>query len=436
MTEPAPGARAASGRAVFVNLAWLLSGRGVAAVLSLVYLGIVTRTLGPAGFGTFALILGVAQTIAAFVSFQVWQVVVRYGMGHLHEGRPAALARLLKACFALDYGAAAAGCLIALIGMPVAAKAFGWPPELRGQALGVACGILLAARSALLGLFRLHDRFAQATAIDLIVPIVRLIGTGIAAVIEPTLTAFLYVWVASELLASATYWVKARPLLRGLSWRTSPLRSSLLREENPGFWRMALVTNASQTFALASKQGAVLLVGAVTGTMAAGRFRVAHQLGQALAKVGQMLSRALFPELVRAHATIEPQAFRRLVLKTATVSAAAGAVIILLLLLIGRPALALIAGPGFAQAYPLLVILGAAAVVDLIAVAFEPSLYAVGRENVALAIQASVAVTMVALMLVLLHAYGPIGGAAAMLIGSLLNIIAMGTAVNRTLRRH
>nr|WP_254447828.1 lipopolysaccharide biosynthesis protein [Sphingomonas sp. ID1715] len=414
----------------------MLSGRGVAAVLSLVYLGIVTRMLGPAGFGTFALILGVAQTIAAFVSFQVWQVVVRYGMGHLREGRHAALARLLKACFALDYGAAAFGCLIAAIGMPFAADAFGWAPELHWQALGVACGILLSARSALLGLFRLHDRFAQATAIDLVVPVVRLVGTGVAALVAPTLTVFLYVWVASELLASVTYWVKARPLLHGLGWRDAPLRSGLLREENPGFWRMALVTNASQTFALASRQGAVLLVGLVAGTLAAGRFRVAHQLGQALAKVGQMLSRALFPELVRAHATIEPHAFRRLVLRTAGASALAGVVIVLLLLVIGRPALALIAGPGFAAAYPLLVILGAAAVVDLVAVAFEPALYAVGRENVALTIQASVAVTMVCLMLLLLHLYGTIGGAVAMLCGSLLNVCVMGLAVSRTLRRH
>ncbi|MGN6622487.1 MAG: lipopolysaccharide biosynthesis protein, partial [Sphingomonas sp.] len=45
-------------RAAARNLGWLLASRGVLAVLSLVYLGIATRTLGVYNFGRFALING------------------------------------------------------------------------------------------------------------------------------------------------------------------------------------------------------------------------------------------------------------------------------------------------------------------------------------------------------------------------------------------
>ena len=57
---------------VIKNLGWLLAGKGFGAVLSLFYLALVTRLLGPAGFGSFTLILVTAQVASAFVSFESW----------------------------------------------------------------------------------------------------------------------------------------------------------------------------------------------------------------------------------------------------------------------------------------------------------------------------------------------------------------------------
>ena len=39
------------------NIGWLLTGRGLNAVLSLVYLALATRALGLDGFGHFAIIV-------------------------------------------------------------------------------------------------------------------------------------------------------------------------------------------------------------------------------------------------------------------------------------------------------------------------------------------------------------------------------------------
>src|SRR3546814_8372779 len=55
---------------ILENTAWLLGGKGVGALLSFVYLAIITRTLGPAGFGHFALILRTAQLNSIIVSFE------------------------------------------------------------------------------------------------------------------------------------------------------------------------------------------------------------------------------------------------------------------------------------------------------------------------------------------------------------------------------
>ncbi len=45
------------------NIGWLLGGRGFNAVMSLVYLAIATRTLGLEGFGYFAIIIALGQTV-------------------------------------------------------------------------------------------------------------------------------------------------------------------------------------------------------------------------------------------------------------------------------------------------------------------------------------------------------------------------------------
>src|SRR3546814_16535665 len=72
-------------RSILQNTGWLLTGKGGGAVLSLFYLAIVTRTLGPEGFGLFSLILSAAQTIGLIISFEHWQLIVRYGREYLQS---------------------------------------------------------------------------------------------------------------------------------------------------------------------------------------------------------------------------------------------------------------------------------------------------------------------------------------------------------------
>ena len=92
------GAAADAFARILANTGWLLGGKGVGAVLSLAYLAIVTRTLGVADFGRFALVLSAANVIKTLVSFDSWQIVVRYGQPHLAAGDGDALNRVLRFC--------------------------------------------------------------------------------------------------------------------------------------------------------------------------------------------------------------------------------------------------------------------------------------------------------------------------------------------------
>lgn len=419
---------------VFANLGWLLAGKGVGAVLSLVYLALAARTLGLRGFGEFTLITGGAQAVAAFVTFQTWQIVVRYGLPHLKAGRPDAAARLAGFCLTLDLGAAFVGCVIATLCVWQLGSWLAWPPGLAREGLAFSFVILLTTRSTAVGVLRLHDRFGVGAAADAVTPITRFLGALIVVAVGSTLGGFLLAWTAGEILTALAYWICVARTVPGGIAAPSP---ALLREaarENDGIWHFTWMTNLNTTLDAGSKQMVVLLVGLAAGPVGAGQYRLAYQLTQALARISDMASRAMFSELARAHTTGTRQDFRRLLRRAAGLAAAAGAVIMLVLLLLGRPILGLVGGPAYLGVYPLLVLLGLAAALDLASVVFEPALVAMGRAGRALAVRIGASLCLFGLLGVLLPAFGTMGAAAAMLAASAIAFLLFAGAAWRAVR--
>ena len=73
----APGNESAV-RRIFKNAGALVSGKGVAGILSLGYLAIAARSLGPADMGMLVLAHAYAMTIAGVARFQSWQAVIHF----------------------------------------------------------------------------------------------------------------------------------------------------------------------------------------------------------------------------------------------------------------------------------------------------------------------------------------------------------------------
>src|ERR1700712_4340162 len=80
------------------NTGWLLISKLLGAVLSLLYLAMAARGLHAAGFGQFALILGLAQAMAALVGFQSWRIVLRWGTEPMLAGNKAQVSALIWFC--------------------------------------------------------------------------------------------------------------------------------------------------------------------------------------------------------------------------------------------------------------------------------------------------------------------------------------------------
>lgn len=424
------GEKAGIFRAVSRNLSWLLASRGVLAILSLVYLGIAMRVLGIADFGRFALITGAAQALAALVGFQTWQVVVRYGVDHLARGDRGALARLYRFCVILDAFSALIGLGAAAMILLFFGETMGIGPALLRDTILFTVVQLGTIRSAPLGILRLSDRFAAGAAADSMTPLIRLLGAVLAMLLAPDVRGFLWAWAAAEIATAGTYWwlVARSGDLTAIARCRAP--TATIAAENPHLVSFLLSTNVGATLSLATKQLPLLLVGGYLGAAAAGGFRVALQLAQALGKFAQLLARAAFPEIVRQVRTEPAAALGRPLLRVSAVLGGAGMLILLVIVVGGEWLLVTLGGdPRFGLAYPSLVLLAGAGAIDLATVGFEPVLLAVHRATAAMLSRALGVGVQIGVMLLAMHYWATTGASFGVLVGSLVSALLLGACV-------
>ena len=417
---------------IFANTAWLLGGKAFGAMCGIAYLAILTRTLGLKGFGHFALIFATAQALIAIAEFQSWRIVVRYGAPHVHVGEWREFGRLGMFCGMLDAIGAASGCLLAWLLIYHSDGLIHINPNYVDPAFYFCCAMLWALVSAPTGIVRALDRFDMAVYVEALVPIGRLTAAVAIWASGPTVVKFLIGWAVVDLIEAGAYWMMARWLC------PAAVRLSLVGEwrqairDNPGIEKFAAVTYAASTLESIMRTGPLLAVGALVGTRAAGLYRLASQLSQALSKLSSLLTRAVYAEIARARVAAEPGEFRKLAIQTSLIAGGAGAVVVTVAVLAGGKLLVLLGGDAFAGGANILIPLAIAASFDLASVAFEPVLHSTGRARYAL-IARAVAVAAMAVAMIFLVGYGAPGIAWAVAVGGVVSFLALGFVARRTL---
>nr|WP_137677678.1 lipopolysaccharide biosynthesis protein [Parerythrobacter lutipelagi] len=397
------------------NIGWLLSGRAVNALLSLLYLALATRSLGLEAFGYFALIVALGQTVTGLANFQTWQFVVRWGANGDGAGEATGFAIALDAVSVVIGAVLAAGLVYsAQFWLPL-------PHDLLWVAFGFCILSLLFMRSTPTGLLRLRFRFAEATAAEAVQPIVRAIGAIAAFFYMPTVLGFIFAWAAAEVaVALALWWAAARKDTIDFS----QISLTKLPRAHPDAWRFVLSTNAMGSLNVGGKQVMILLVGAIGGEAFAGGFRVAAQLGQALVSLAQTVSKAIYPELV--HAKDDAVEIAR---KMANLSLIGGFLAVLFAVLFGRWGLEAIAGEAFGVVYWTMVILAVAGAIELVGASLESLLVSANRAGTAFLARAFPMGLAFALLPVAMGWQGLKGAAITVLGSSALAVFAFWVAI-------
>lgn len=415
------------------NFGWLAASMGFSAIASLIYVALTARALGPAGFGSFTLVMTYGELISNFAQFQSWKAVTSFGAAHQQADDRPRLSRLFGYAFSIDLLSGILGSLVAALGIPLAGVLLHWTSLEESAALWFGAVLLLTSSTAPAGMLRLLGRFDLQAFSEAVAQVTRFAGCLAGWLTGRSVVWFLGVWALAATLQLATQWLA----VLALGHRPSlALRSlGLAREENRGLWGFMLNTNLSNTLSLVWMQFGTLLVGMRAGAAEAGGFRLAYRFSIAMTKPVEMGTKALFPELARLVADDDHKTLRKVFVRVSCVATALAAIAVLAAALWGRSILGVVAGASFEFAHRFLVLLCIASAISVAGFAFEPLLNAHFRTGTVLRNYAIAALTYLVLVVLMLPRFGAAAAAFAAIAASLSTCVLMGFAAARLLQQ-
>jgi O-antigen/teichoic acid export membrane protein len=366
---------------IYGNLVRLLGGKAAAGLISLVYLAIAARALGPANYGVLVLVHTYVMTVGGLIEFPGWHAVVRYGAHARQAGDAPRLTRLLAYAGAVELAFGAVAVAVAALLAPILGPRLGWSPTAVAFAGPYSLAVLASIRATPAGYLQLVGRFDLLGLHNLVPPVVRLAGAAVVVATGAGLHGFLVVWLVAALAEWAAMWGMGAWVARGQLSRghlTGGVKD--VPTENPGLWRFMLAANADVTVSELSARVAPLAVGWMLGPAAAGLYAVAQRATSVLAQPAQILGHAAYPELAKLVAAgAQGGSVRETLIRAVGVAFAVAAPVGLLLAIFGRPLIELTAGPAFAGAYGILIWLALARTIQLAARPLTAALTALGR---------------------------------------------------------
>ncbi|WP_313807372.1 lipopolysaccharide biosynthesis protein [Sphingobium sp.] len=365
---------------IFKGLGLVLGGKAGAGLISLVYLIIAARALGPRDYGILVLVHGYVTAVCGIVEFPAWQAVVRYGAEASAEDAPHRLARLLRFGTTVELAGGVAAIIATMALAPFVGPRLGWPPETVAFAIPYSFAVLGSVRSAPAGYLQLIDRFDLIGLHNMVQPVVRLMGASLALLMGWGLKGFLAAWLTAALTEFAVLWAmglwcahrRLGPIL------LNPERGSA-SVDNPGIWRFLVASNADVTLSELAGRIAPLIVGWVMGPAMAGLFAVAQRATVIIAQPAQILGNTAYTELARMVAAGEGGApLRRTLCRVIGIALAAAAPVTIIAALFPTPIVTLLAGSAFKAAGGVMVVLIAARMIAVIGPPCSSALSAMG----------------------------------------------------------
>ena len=398
-------------RRIYVNLAKLLGGKAGAGVISLGYMIIAARALGPRDYGVLMLVHGFAMTVGGIVEFPGWHAIVRYGAEALRHNDPGRLTRLLRFAGIVEGVGGIAAIVTAAILGPLLGPRLGWSTEALAFALPYSFAVLASIRATPAGYLQLMGRFDLLGIHNLAYATVRLIGAGIAVAVGAGLHGFLVAWLIAAVVEWASLWLIGlwvmRRSLDGFSL-IGPVRG--VTQENEGIWRFMIGANADITFNDLAARIAPLIVGWVLGARAVGLYSLAQRATVVLSQPAILLGQAAYAELARLVAAGgHGEPLRRALRRSVGIALAAAVPFIIILLLFGRQVAVILGGPAYASAAGLMLWLTMSRAILLVAPPASAALIALGKPSLSVTANLGSALVTLPLLPLLLWQAGLIG---------------------------
>ena len=413
-------------RRILGNFAYLLRGRGIAAVMLLAATALMARALGPAEFGMVVLIHTYAVLVRSFLNVKQFLAIVRWGVPALDAGDHATLRRLVNICWRIDWLSCIGATLVAFLLAPLLGPFMGMDQQQVIMLTVYSLVLLATGNRTAIGILRLYDRFDLLGWKETIGPAIRLVGVLIAWWLD----APMVVYVATFGFAFAVEefylgWFGRREYRRQMGSLPVADNADKARiKEFSGLRHFLWITYWQSNVDLVPKHGSILLAGVLMGPAEAGLLRLARQFSTLLSKPAGLIRQVVFPDLTRSWNQGNSD-FKLIVTRTAMLAGGLGLFFVLAGHFFGEYLLGTLIGEDFVAAAPVLTLLLLASTVDLTAASLRSAVYAIGHAGKVLRVYALSAVVYIALFILCTMNMGLIGSGIAACAAAALPAIAM-----------
>jgi len=410
----------------------LLSANTVSLGLSVLQGALVTRLLGPAGFGLIGVVMFYASTVNSIFSFRMSELVVRYGGEYLGQGERERASAVMKAAGLVEAIVSILAFFVVLLSADLAegylAKTPGMAWMFSVYALGLLANFNIETST---GILQVTERIRQQGTINLIQSILSTLVIVAAFIWNGTLPIVLGAFLLGKSVLGLGMFLAAQIQLHrvlGRGWWKTPLsKMASVRE----MVRFAISSNISATIIKIFRESEILWVGFFLDTTAVGYYRVAYTLVHFLAIPADPLIATTFPEINRIVVEKAWSRLKEFLNKITSLSFAYNLVLGLGLVFFGRWIILIYSGDAYLGAYPALIALTIGLVFNYILFWNRPLLLSLGLPEF------PIAVTLIAGLLKLVFAFLLVPRYGIVAAGALLSfyyIASVGAMVIRGLR--
>jgi len=394
---------------------YLVGGQVGASLLRLASLAIAARVLGPADYGSVALIIAYAATAEHLCSFQSWQPVIRYGANLLGPDDERRLQDLLSLGFSIDLLSAVAAALVAFAASFFVFPLFDWHPLFSVLGRMYLLAIPFRATGAFKGALRLFGRFDLIARQSLWGPgatFLLLAGMGLASSLSPSSVVLIY--AVGDVVSSLVYLAYGRIVLRTRGLHV-PISISAFRRARhfPGFIRFLVSSNLNGTSKLAITQVDVLLSGLVLGTAGAGFYRIVKSLARVITTGSGAVYETLYPEFAKLVAAGKIERMMSVALRTGLVLFTGCVAGVTAFAIVGAPVIDLVLGAEYSAVRWAFVVYGVGLALQMLGIPVSAMLLALDLPSAALGWYWLAAVLFMIGFLLLGSAFGLLGACAA-----------------------
>ena len=340
-------------------------GKILSLLLGLAVVALMTRALGPEGYGQYTTVIAWLQLTSLLTGFGLSMTVGR------ELGSGVIPANILLGN-ALSFRAITSGAAFAAA--PLVATLLGYPQPLILSMMLVSLGFWAGSiTQTITSVFQAKLKSGWLTGVDILSRLVLLAGTCWAVYTLAPLNTYLSVFVLANLLALLLYIILARRLIP-FTWQ---LDLSVWRTLWLHTWPVALTTTLNVIYFKAD----TVILSLFRPTNEVGFYGAAYTVLEVLLAFPAILGGLLLPQIAQASAQAQTAEIKRLYNGAADALLAAGLAVIVGAVLVGRPLMSLIAGQDFAITGDILAVLSLAIMFSFVGNAAGYAIFAIKEQK-------------------------------------------------------